>query len=250
MDTSKLTTARWEILNGRELTAPSRDALLELVSDRLGFAPPGMAIEEMRPVAPLPAADCPTVIALCLGHARKGDQGAWSVGGVPEELWHVRTELLDRVQAELGSRGVRSFIVEEYEGRDYASAMRWLAGHLRDRGATAAVEFHFNAATPTARGHEVLYHETSRFGVRLAELVNKRFSEYLPGPNRGAKPLAARDRGGLFVSMTHCPAAILEPFFGSNAADWKFFSTSQAGLVESTVRGLVDFAEFYRGAKN
>ncbi len=248
LDQTALTTARWELLHGRTLTAPSRQILIELLSDRLGFAPPGMQLAEMQPIAPLPAPDCPSLFALCLGHGRKGDQGAWSVGGVPEEIWHIRTELLERVQMRLLEMGVKSFVVREYEGNDYASAMRWLAAHLRDRGATAAVEFHFNAAGSSARGHETLYHQSSRFGVHLAEMINGRWKGNLPGPDRGAKAISPRDRGGLFVSMTHCPASLLEPFFGSNPTDWKHFAANQDGLVESTARGMKDFADFYRTA--
>jgi N-acetylmuramoyl-L-alanine amidase len=249
MDLQQLTTARWELLNRIELTQVTRNLLVDLLSDRLGFAPPGMQAAEMRPIAPLPPPDSSALIALCLGHARKGDQGAASVAGVTEEMWHVRNQLLDKIEARLAALGVRAFVVRHYEGNDYAAAMRWLAAHLRERGATAAVEFHFNAASPDVGGHETLYHAFSRYGVSLAEMVNARWTGKLPGQNRKAKPITARARGGLFVSLTHCPAAILEPFFGTHAAHWKFFQENLDLYIEQTALGIKDFVDFYRAAK-
>lgn len=250
MNPDTLTTARWELMQSLTITEPTRDILIELLSDRLGFPPPGMPREEMEPVAPLPPVGTDCLIALCLGHARKGDQGAVSVGGVSEEEWHTKKKLLQDVQTCLKGLGIRSFIVDSYEGHSYAAAMTWLANELRRRGATAAVEFHFNAASASAWGHETLYHEFSRFGVKLAEMVNAQWALDLPGPNRGAKPRSSRDRGALFLSRTHCPAAILEPFFGSNAEDWKWFDANSATLAASTALGISNFSHFYATQKS
>lgn len=249
MDIERLTTARWELLRGGEVSEVTRELIIELLSDRLGFAPPGLSDAETRPVGPLPAADCPSLIALCLGHARSGDQGAVSVGGVSEEMWHRRVGMLTQVQTRLAGYGIRSIVVEQYEGNSYVEAMTWLARHLRSRGATAAVEFHFNSGPASAWGHETLYHEFSRYGVRLAEMVEARWGRDLPGPRRGVQPRSTGQRGALFLSRTHCPAAILEPFFGSNRQDWEYFSGAPERLADSTAAGIADFAKFYREAK-
>ena len=98
-------------------------------------------------------------IALAVGHSRlqggKIEGGAVSVGKVSEHTYN--SDLAVKIQAELSNRGISSFIVSRYQGTGYTAPQKWLASELKDRGATFAVELHFNAAGEAATGHEWLF---------------------------------------------------------------------------------------------
>lgn len=225
MNASFLTIARWHLLNhGKVPWSPevSRE-LVELIGDKLGYPAPGTPDHDLVPIAPLPASDSRQKIALCLGHGRAIDEGNVGYGGVSEEEYNE--PLIEKVAARLGAMGIDVVTVTFYQGGGYESAMRWLAAHLLKIEATAAVEFHFNASEEhKARGHEVLHWESSKRGVGLAGCLNTALDIKFPDhPRRGLKPKSARDRGALFLSLTHCPAAIVEPFFGDNAIEWRRF---------------------------
>jgi len=165
------------------------------------------------------------MIAICIGHSRmingRYDGGAYSPHLQTNERdfnLHVATIM----QAELKKRDIRSKVYSHYFGKGYGSAMQDIAAQIKEDKATVAIELHFNSATPSARGHEWLYWETSKNGKRLAESFEDAFSAIFPAiPSRGVKALGKTARGGLFLKNTHCPAMITEPFFGSNIADCK-----------------------------
>jgi N-acetylmuramoyl-L-alanine amidase len=236
MSNTSLTTARWHLTNKGEF--PWNDdvssAVLDLISEKLGFAPPSY---RPIPIAPLPPADSPQVIALCLGHGRAGDEGNVGAGGVSEEDYNL--EILERVAALLRKAGVKVIPVTYYEGSGYTKAMEWLAAKLKREGATAAVEFHFNATNKKARGHEVLHWKNSVRGVTLAKSLLDSMDHYFPDqPSRGLKPRVSTERGALFCSLLHCPSVISEPFFGDQAADWKLFSSEEG--KERLVTAITD----------
>lgn len=168
------------------------------------------------------------MIALCIGHSRRvgafRDGGAVSCAPATQE-WEYNLELARLIAARLhDAHGITAEIVSEYEGAGYSAAMRWLAARLRSLDVTLAVELHFNSAdSPAARGHEWLYWHASRQGKELAALLSVSLSLAKTGiPARGAKAVEPGDRGGEFLRLTHCPAVICEPFFGSNPADWDY----------------------------
>ena len=242
MNNEELTTARWHLVNsampwGKITTA----ALLELLNDKLGYAGPDAPVE---PIAPLPALDARPLIALCLGHGRPVDEGNVGAGVVSEEDYNL--PMMQALCGELARRGIRSICIEHYPPAGYQDAMVWLAYELERRGVTAAIEFHFNAANKTASGHEVLHWQNSVRGVTLARCVNESLTVHFPNhPNRGLKPKSHKDRGALFLSLTHCPACIAEPFFGDNPVEWLAFSSDAglARLVAAYADGIEDFLQ-------
>ena len=170
-------------------------------------------------------------IALCIGHSRfiKGrrDGGSVSVGGVSEWSWNC--DLATRVMQDLRLMGIESTIISVYQGSGYEGAMSALASRLRELGVRAAIEFHFNCADASARGHEWLHWCASPNGLRLAALLDAGMDAMFPEiPSRGLKARikprnaseAEDNRGWQFLAYTHCPAVIAEPFFGSNVKDW------------------------------
>ncbi|MFZ9938216.1 MAG: N-acetylmuramoyl-L-alanine amidase [Luteolibacter sp.] len=183
------------------------------------------------------------LIALCVGHSRelagRRDGGAVSVGGISE--WEYNAALAPLIAGHLERYGIRSVIVEHYQGHGYTAAMRWLAEHLRDLDVAAALELHFNAAGPTARGHEWLHWHSSRRARALAVGLDYEMRLQVPPamlPARGPKPRTPSDRGAEFLRLTHCPAVIAEPFFGSNVEDWKIATRHQSKIALAIANGI------------
>lgn len=240
-----LTTVRWHAVNSTNKlpwSLTTNAGLMAHLNEVLGYAPPAY---RPIPIGPLPDASSPQRIALCLGHARSTDEGNVGAGGISEEFYN--TEIIERVAALLRLAGVDVITVTYYEGSGYTAAMEWLARKLNDEKVTAAVEFHFNASEKkSARGHEMLHWKSSVRGVTLAAEVLASLNQEFPAePNRGLKPKIHTDRGALFLSLTHCPAAIAEPFFGDNLADWKLFS-SEVGkerLASAYVVGIINWIQ-------
>jgi N-acetylmuramoyl-L-alanine amidase len=182
-------------------------------------------------------------IALCIGHSRKiknrREGGAVSVGQISE--WEYNRTLAPIIAGDLQLYRIRSVIVDDYQGHGYGAAMRWLAGHLRELGVDAAIELHFNAGPPTARGHEWLHWHSSRRGRHLADCIDMETRKQLPPsilPARGLKQRTTKDRGAEFLRLTHCPAVIAEPFFGSNAQDWSMATHYQGKIALGIANGI------------
>jgi N-acetylmuramoyl-L-alanine amidase len=237
-----LTTARWHLMTGRmPWSEPVTAALLDLIADKLGYASQKVP---STPIAPLPAPDASPLIALCLGHARPVDEGNVGAGGVSEEDYNL--PLIEALCGVLAKRGIRSVVIGEYPPPGYEDAMMWLASKLKRDGVTAAIEFHFNAANKRASGHEVLHWENSVRGVTLAKNLCDSLTHAFPEhPNRGLKPKSHKDRGALFLSLTHCPACIVEPFFGDTPREWELFSSEEgmARLITAYADGIEDWLE-------
>lgn len=212
-----------KLLDGSPMPSDVRHEVLRLLGDTLNLALPGTP---STPIAPLPSRGSRQRIALCLGHGRAGDEGAVSVDGTSEEDFNLG--MIHQLAAVLMGWGYDVIIISYYEGNGYTAAMNWLAKTLVQKGATVAVEFHFNSSTGKARGHEFLHAENSIRGVTLAKFMLERFNQDFPEhPSRGLKKLSAADRGALFVTRTHCPAVIAEPFFGDNGEEWKTFGSEE-----------------------
>lgn len=163
------------------------------------------------------------MIAICVGHSRKisgrYDGGAYSVPlKINERDFNLKvaSELSDK----LAARNIRSKIIDQYGGNGYGSAMADVARQVKEIEASLAIELHFNSASPEANGHEWLYWHSSEIGQKIASKFDAEFSKAFPSiKKRGLKPITKKDRGGKFLELTHCPAVILEPFFGSSAQD-------------------------------
>lgn len=180
-------------------------------------------------------------IAICVGHSRfigdRMDGGAVSVGGMSEHTYNCG--LAGMISAKLD---VDSVIVSSYRGNGYGSAQRWLADHIKEMGATAAVELHFNSATGHARGHEWLYWHSSPRSKALANALRVSMEAAALGlPSRGTKSKTAADRGAEFLRGTHCPAVICEPFFGSSPEDWEIARTRKADIAAAITAGITSW---------
>jgi len=163
-------------------------------------------------------------VGICIGHSRNGDNGAVSVGGVSE--WTYNVKVGELLASKLASSPVDCILITDYAGGSYGSAMNDVANKLAQAGTDLAIELHFNSAGQDAAGFEYLYWHTSQNGSRMAgELIKAHEAAVPHGSNRGAKPRDSSDRGAGFLSGTHCPAIITEPFFGSNINEWDEYGT-------------------------
>lgn len=179
-------------------------------------------------------------IAVCVGHSRKGDNGAVNTNGVNE--WAFNKPIADGVVKLLKSKGHFAYIVDVYGGNSYGSAMTDVAKQLRSLNADVAIELHFNSAELTANGNEFLYWHSSPKSKDLAEALETAFHRKFPrSKNRGCKAITPNDRGGGFLQKTHCPAVICEPFFGSNEAETEFFTAHSDQIAESYADGIVEW---------
>lgn len=185
-------------------------------------------------------------IAIAIGHSRDRDKGAVSTGNVSE--WNFNLPLGEDLRSLLTARCIPAEVIHYYKGGSYSAAMRNLAAEIKGKSFTHAVELHFNAAaSPQANGHEFLYWKSSANGRALATSLAGAFQESFPfsrpRANGGVKPLGPADRGALFLRLTHCPAVILEPFFGSCPEEWDAFSTRKLAIAAAYAEGIAAFLE-------
>lgn len=181
-------------------------------------------------------------IAVCIGHSRRGDDGAASVTGVSE--WAYNNMVGALLCAELTKFGHQPEMVSHYPHTNYEAAMSWLGRRLRQSRPDVAVELHFNSAHAQARGHEWLYWQGSAKGKALADWFDAVFDQDYPAlPSRGVLPRGRSNRGALFLRLTPCPAVICEPFFGSNVTDWQMFGRSPELLAASYAAALHGYAK-------
>ena len=206
--------------------------------------------EQQKPKAiPFPTNSIPRDtlnVAICVGHSREGDTGAVSCGGINE--WTYNKKVAEYLKSDLQEYGINSFVVDKYGGTygSYTSAINWLTKHLKEQKASIAVELHFNASDNSkANGMEMLYWNTSRIGLSLAEYLLRGCKKYFPMiKNRGIKKRDTGDRGATFLRKTHCPAVIAEPFFGSCwEPDWTTFSNNEHILSQALATGLKQWAD-------
>ena len=188
-------------------------------------------------------------IGLCVGHSRLGDQGAYTSGEYILSEWDFNHDLVRRINQTLKrvygwNLGVDYAIYDQYPCRSYTGAINYIARKMECDGVTAAVELHFNAATPSANGHEWLHWHTSSGGKRLATALKDQMEGIYPDmKSRGLKPRVSRQRGSAFLRKTKCTAVIAEPFFGSNAAEWRMINNDRGRLAGVYAKALVGFAK-------
>lgn len=161
------------------------------------------------------------------GHARESE-GAVVCAGYYEGFGEhaLARHYLPAVRDGLASLGHEVILTHREEAGGVSPSFAAKAANAA--GVGLAVEFHFNSATPAAKGCEVLYWGPSKQGQRFAELLSARLARVLGVPDRGAKAITSKaDRGFSFFQQTRMPAFIVEPCFaGSNADEARVFGAA------------------------
>ncbi|WP_170294647.1 N-acetylmuramoyl-L-alanine amidase [Roseospira navarrensis] len=172
-------------------------------------------------------------LAIVVGHTG-ARPGAFAVDPIAqsENAWNA--DLAGRMKAFADSHLTDSLSVEIFTRDDggVSGAYR----RVREWGADAAIELHFNAATPAATGTETLYHTAASRG--LAEVVQAATLETLGLRDRGVKTPheASGGRGTANLSqMGVRPSILTEPFFGSNPGDCAIAQSRKQHLAEAQV---------------
>lgn len=150
-------------------------------------------------------------VAIVIGHT-SDSKGACSPHGIPCEFDY------NSMVANMLSDVADIYTHDTYKF-GYTAMVKKTAAKLNLYKYNLVLFLHYNSATSTATGCEVLYYFKSVKGPAYATLLSKEISEKLGVRNRGAKPLSPNDRGYGEVYYPVAPAIIVEPFFGSNKAD-------------------------------
>jgi len=183
-------------------------------------------------------------LALCVGHNEKA-KGALGNAGMYE--WDFNTQfvgdLKDLLESIYPVLEVEIFFREPI--KSYTRQMLILNEQLEAFGSDLSIEFHFNASSSPASGHEVLYCKKSPKGRKYAKLLNSSFNKFLPNKDRGIKGVTKGDRGGKFVCLGREPRLITEPFFAIEQN--KFLEDENyTALLNSYVDFLTNFDEVMR----
>lgn len=180
-------------------------------------------------------------VAICVGHSRDGDKGAYSIGGVSE--WDYNSKVAVLLARKLRASGLDPVVVKVYPKRAYSAAIRWLSSFVRDHNIDIALELHFNSASPSAQGFEYLYWHTSKEGLSLASCLMASHRSAKPDSvNRGVKAIN-QGRGSYLLRKLHCPVVICEPFFGSNRNDWQTYEHSHDTVASIYSQGINRYFE-------
>lgn len=92
------------------------------------------------------------------------------------------------------------------------------------------VELHFNASTSkSAKGFEILYADGRIKALTAAKAMTAAWKTIHPTSTlrqagTGLLPVSPSERGGFNVHASYCPSVLIEPFFGSNAAESKLYA--------------------------
>ena len=150
-------------------------------------------------------------IALVIGHNARAPGAIRVTDRVAEYPWNTRLAAAVVAHDPDLYRIVRRTAGPNEIDRAYAEVDRL--------GVAASVELHFNsAADPSATGTETLTSGTTG-SARLARHLQYHMVRALGLRDRGVKVIARNGRGGASLWSGRPPAALIEPYFGSNPAD-------------------------------
>ncbi len=182
-------------------------------------------------------------VAICVGHSRKGDSGAVSVGNVSE--WRYNREVAVILKEKLKQRGIYSVVIDDYPASSYMAAMRACAAEVDKHDVDIAIELHFNSySSSSAEGFEYLHYESSAEGKRLALCLEKAHVGVVqPQKNRGIKAIGPEGRGSGFLRLVKPPAVICEPFFGSNPKEWILLGQKPMVVANIYADGIAKYFE-------
>ena len=193
-------------------------------------------------------------LAIQTGHTK--GTGAVGYGNVPEYDFNAKvTSEMVRLAPFFD---VDLLVTHRDPELGYGAAVRKTAAAIKEFDADLCLELHFNSAGASAQGCEILHYCNSTNGERAAHCVAdslKPMLDDLSIPLRGDngvrslwyhkvdEPKGYSNRGSYYVYATHCPALILEPYFGSNPREMNLMNQADniTGLARSYILGALAF---------
>ena len=175
-------------------------------------------------------------IAIVVGHNARAQGAVRVVDGVPEFQWC----------GELAAPIANEPDVEVFYRTPGAGQIERVYAQVDASGARCSVEFHFNAfANPTASGTETLSSGSSG-SLALCRLIQPGMVRVLGLPDRGIHVRKGDERGAVNLRAGRCPAALVEPFFGSNPHDCAVADANKRELAFAIVEGARAFCATLR----
>lgn len=174
-------------------------------------------------------------VALVVGHNQF--TGARSHDG--DDEWTTRNEVAKITQKKLKNLGYSCKIFYRDRSLSYGDAMRKHGRDIDDFGADIAIELHFNSATPSATGMEMIV--CSEYSEKVFEPFVKKFHSFYPEvPIRRTNGILLREygRGAGFCRAPKCPAGVWEPCFASNPSEWEKFDGKVGKEAISLVQSI------------
>ena len=149
-------------------------------------------------------------LAVVVGHNSKAQGATRVTDGVTEYSWNSALAELIEEQGDDVKVFYRTY------GGGYSAEIDRVYADVDAWGATASVELHFNAAgDDRVAGCETLSSGSSG-SMALCEALQARMVAVMGERNRGIKIVGKSDRGGRSLWAGKAPAALIEPYFGSN----------------------------------
>ncbi|MBK4214403.1 N-acetylmuramoyl-L-alanine amidase [Paracoccus caeni] len=182
-------------------------------------------------------------VAIVVGHT-KDAPGAYSPY-FKEFEYHWNTDLANRIAAQPSSHEIKIFYRDNVGiSGAYEKLSSW--------GAAVSIELHFNSShNSTSTGTGVLYLSGNHKGKILAGVLQARLMQTLGLPDwpKGSggvvTPFQAsgkQERGKTSLSAGKPPAALVEPFFGSNPNDCKRATAQKDQLAQAYILAMSDYA--------
>jgi N-acetylmuramoyl-L-alanine amidase len=174
-------------------------------------------------------------IAIVVGHNSKAQGAVRVTDGRTEFDWNCELASL------IDDHGDNVRIFKREKGGGYSAEIDRVYAQVDAWGADLSIELHFNSSSnPKSRGGETLCSGSSG-SLRLAKLVRARVAAVLLNHDRGVKILGRHDRGGRSLWQGKAPAILIEPYFGSNAAECNAAQQYMDELAEAYYRAAMDF---------
>lgn len=214
-------------------------AIKSQVEDALDKVAPSGHAPDLLPELPRRTTDEPRKLAVVVGHTRQAP-GAYGIKPIDQYEYHWNTDLAKMIKEHAGAKGVACAIFFRDDGGlagAYSRVEKW--------GAEASMELHFNNASPTTTGTEVLYGTTVPASKKLAKIVQSRLVALYGRTgkaNRGIKLPKRGERGyGNVHTLKTIPNCLTEPFFGDHPKDAKQGQSLKGKLAEALVEGFLEF---------
>lgn len=166
----------------------------------------------------------PRKIFISAGHSNVSgrDRGALGVNGTIEG--ELTVALRKKVVSELNRLGANP--ITDIDRNVTRETVTFMIRNLVSRD--IAIDIHFNAATKTATGTEVLIpFKSSEFERHLGNLLSYNIASVLGIRNRGLKTEADSARGRLIFMTPNCENILIEVCFITNENDMKAYNEKQ-----------------------
>ena len=176
-------------------------------------------------------------LAVVVGHNVRSQGAVRRDTGETEFSYNSR--LADMIVNSGKDVGIDVNIFIRTAGLGYTREIRKVYKEVDAWGADLSMELHFNSAAATSAGGTETLSSGSKNSLIFAEEIQEQLLQAMGRINRGIKVRNSRTKGRGYMSLVagRAPAVIVEPFFGSNAADLK--ATDQESEMEEIARALI-----------